>query len=253
MTFTALVMAASRRGPTDPLAVAAGVSHKALTPVAGIPMITRVVQTLRASREIGRIYVSIEKPDLIPPGLDVTWVPSQATLADSVLSAVAAMGEPWPLVITTADNALHTPEMIDVFCRETAAADADVTLGITPASVILAKYPDGVRAFHRFRDGEASGCNIYAMKTRKGLAAAQAFAGGGQFGKKKYRILFAFGVFAFVLHMLRLLTLDQAMGRIGKAFGLKCRAVRLMYAEAPIDVDNPRDLAMTEKILAQRT
>ena len=45
--MNALILAGSR-GPDDPMARAAGVSHKALLPVAGVPMLLRVVEALRA-------------------------------------------------------------------------------------------------------------------------------------------------------------------------------------------------------------
>src|SRR4051812_19422508 len=105
MTFTALVMAASRRGAADPIAQATGVAQKSLAPVAGIPMLSRVLASLRASAAVGRIFVSIERADLLAglPGSDgAVAVPSAATLSDSVFAAVAAMPTaPWPLLITT--------------------------------------------------------------------------------------------------------------------------------------------------------
>ena len=61
--FTALVLAGSR-GPDDPVARAAGVAHKCLAPVAGVPMAVRVVQALAASPGIDRIAVALEDPAL---------------------------------------------------------------------------------------------------------------------------------------------------------------------------------------------
>ena len=60
---TALVLAGRRSGGADPMAAAAGVSHKALLPVAGVPMLLRVVSALRASPSVGRIVVCIEAPE----------------------------------------------------------------------------------------------------------------------------------------------------------------------------------------------
>ena len=252
MTFTALVMAASRGGAADALARAGGTTHKSLVKVAGIPMLTRVIAALSASPSIGRIYVSTQDPT-DAAGTPATVIPSRPTLADSVIAAAAAMGDgAFPLLITTADNALHTPAMIEAFCAATRNAACDVTVAMTPAEIILARYPTGARAFHPFKDGPASSCNLYALCNPRALAAAQSFAGGGQFGKKPWRLIGAFGVATFALYKLRRLTLDDAMRRIGRAFGLNVRAVRLMYAEAPIDIDTPEDLALAEKILATR-
>ena len=139
--------------------------------------------------------------------------------------------------------------MVDFFCAQSRAAGADVTVGMTPAAAILAKYPSGFRAFHRFKDGAASSCNIYGLMNARALAAAQAFAGGGQFGKKPWRVLQAFGFGTFALHLLHRLTLESAMTRIGHAFDLDVHAIDMPYAEAAIDIDSLEDLALAEKIL----
>ena len=56
---TALVLAGKRDGATDPLAQAAGVTHKCLVPVAGQPMLVHVIDALAASERIGQIRVAI--------------------------------------------------------------------------------------------------------------------------------------------------------------------------------------------------
>ena len=54
-----LVLAGSR-GPTDPVASAAGLPHKALVPVCGVPMLERVVSTLFAAESIGHVIISAD-------------------------------------------------------------------------------------------------------------------------------------------------------------------------------------------------
>jgi len=259
--MTALVLASARRGPADPVAAAEGLGHKCLVDLAGRPMLDRVVTALAAARHIGRIFVSCEDPGLIdalPGGRTLAadgrlaCVPAGPTLTDSVKAAAAAVCEPFPLLVTTGDNALHTPQIIDDFCAQSLASGADVTLGMTPAATLLAAYPDGARAFHRLADGAWSSCNIYALMTPEALATAQVFAGGGQFGKRPRRILAAFGLTALILYRFRLASLDALMARLGRRFGLAIAALRLDYAEAAIDVDNVSDLALTRKILAER-
>ena len=64
-------------------------------------------------------------------------------------------------------------------------------LGLTPASYVLEKYPEGQRAFHRLRCGAYSGCNMYALLTPDGVRGARAFATGGQFAKNPARLIAA--------------------------------------------------------------
>ena len=62
--FTALVLAADR-GPDDPVARAGGMACKSLVPVAGIPMLERVIGALEASPWVDKIAVSLRDTDLL--------------------------------------------------------------------------------------------------------------------------------------------------------------------------------------------
>ena len=60
--FSALVLAGSRGGKGDDLAAAQGEQHRALIPVRGVPMLVRVIRTLRAAPSVGPLIVSIDDP-----------------------------------------------------------------------------------------------------------------------------------------------------------------------------------------------
>ena len=190
--YTALVLAASR-GNRDPLAQAGGVSHKCFIDIAGQPMLRRVVGSVWDSGRVKQVIVQIEpesieeaKEILKPLGIDehMVFTPSSTSIGASVFAAVEAFPEALPLIITTGDNALHTGELVKYFCDQLDSCDADGALGLTPAEYVLAKYPEGNRAFHRFRDGGFSSCNLYAFLTPQAVKGAAVFNGGGQFGKK---------------------------------------------------------------------
>ena len=258
---TALVLAASRRGAEDTVAKIQGLSHKCLVVLDGVVMLERVVRAIKAAPSIGRIYVSIESEALLRsvPALnamlengDIHYVESADNLYLSVTKAIGAIDEPWPVVITTGDNALHTTEMIEHFCNELDASGADAAAGMTPASVILEAYPEGKRAFHNLKDGGWSSCNLYALTSDKALVSAKVFEGGGQFGKKPQRILKAFGLLFMLLYRYRLATMDGLAARLSRRWNMQIRVIRMPYADAPIDVDNPADFALTERILRSR-
>lgn len=258
---TALVLAASRRGPADAVAKIQGVSHKCLVTLDDVVMLERVVSEIKNARGIGRVFVSIESEELLRtvPALakmldkgEIQYVPSAENLYLSVADAAARIEDPYPLVITTGDNALHTTEMVDHFCREIAEHHPDTAVAMTPASVILEAYPEGKRAFHNLKDGGWSSCNLYALMNDKALKAAKVFEGGGQFGKKPQRIMKAFGLFFMLLYRYKLATIDQLAARLSKRWSMDVRVVRMPFADAPIDVDNPGDFELTERILKTR-
>ena len=256
--FTGLVLAASR-GNLDPLAQAGGVSHKCFIDIAGQPMLRRVVEAVMASGRIGRTIVAIEPESMaeakqiladLPRAETIEYVASRENIGSSV-SAVATR-ELLPLVITTGDNALHTPEMVRYFCDALDEVREDGAIGLTPAKYILEKYPEGNRAFHRFRDGAFSSCNIYALLTEKSLEAPRVFNSGGQFGKKPKRLIGAFGIFAFLLYKSRLFTLRTVLKALSRTVGVRTAPVLIPFAEGPIDVDRMQDWELANRIIRER-
>ena len=256
--YTGLVLAASR-GNLDPLAQAGGVSHKCFIDVAGQPMLRRVVAGVLGSGRIGRTIVAIE-PDSIDEAKAILaglagaerleFVASRENIGASV--AAIATPELLPLVITTGDNALHTAEMVRYFCDALDGVTADGALGLTPARYVLEKYPEGNRAFHRFRDGAFSSCNIYALLTPRSLNGPRVFDGGGQFGKKPRRLIGAFGLFAFLLYKSRLFSLRTVLAALSRTVGLRTAPILMPFAEGPIDVDRMQDWELANRIVRER-
>ena len=253
-----LVLAAQRPGVTNPLAEAAGVSHKCIMPMHDRPLIEHVLSTLEAMPVAERITVSIDDASaldqiplvqkLIADGR-LTIVQSGASLFDSVSDALATP-EAYPVAITTADNALLTPDMLSHFCNHTDGID--VAVAMCRKDVLLATYPDGQRRFHKFADGEWSNCNLYALMTPKALAAAEFFRGGGQFAKSLRRVLDAFGLVNMIAYRFAWFARNKAMDRLSKRSGVTVKAVDMPFPEAPIDVDNERTARISAEILAAR-
>jgi len=257
-SYTGLVLAASR-GTLDPLAQAGGVSHKCFIDIAGQPMLRRVVEGVMGSGRIGRTIVAIEPESIeeakailagLPGAETIEYVESRENIGSSV-SAIASP-ELLPLVITTGDNALHTAEMVRFFCDALDSVSADGALGLTPAHFILEKYPEGNRAFHRFRDGAFSSCNIYALLTPRALNGPKVFNSGGQFGKKPKRLIGAFGLAAFLLYKSRLFTLNTVLKALSRTVGLKTAPILMPFAEGPIDVDRMQDWELANRIVRER-
>jgi hypothetical protein len=256
--YTALVLAASR-GNLDPLAQAGGVSHKCFIDIAGRPMLARVVEAVLQSPRVKRTIVAIEPESMVEareilaplPGAEaIEYVPSRENIGTSV--AAVAREALLPLIITTGDNALHTEEMVTYFCDGLDGLAEDGALGLTPASYVLEKYPEGNRAFHRFRDGAFSSCNLYAILTPAGLDAARVFNSGGQFGKKPRRLIGAFGLTAFLLYKSRLFTLKTVLRTLSRGIGVSTAPVLMPFAEGPIDVDRQVDWDLANRIVAAR-
>ncbi len=258
---TVLVLAASRSGADDPVARLKGTSHKCLAPIDGVVMLERVVQAILDSDVLGQIYVSIESETLLRsvPALQ-SWLdegviriaPVCNNLADSVLAAAEMMEPAFPMVITTGDNALHTPEILQDFVGQFNAQTGDAAAGFTTAETVIADFPEVGLAYHRLKDGGYSSCNLYAFRSDKALTAVKIFEGGGQFGKRPMRIIKAFGISPFILYKFKLATLDQLLQRIARNLGISADVIMLPYSYGPIDVDNISFFEISERALATR-
>ena len=259
--LTALVLAASKKGIEDPVARLQDKTHKCLVSVDGIAMIERVVQTLIDSKCFARILISIEGENLLQ---DLTstqeWlaagtievVQSSGNLADSIMGASKAFDRLLPLVITTADNALHTPQLLCDFVDAFEQGKGDGAVGVTRESTVREAYPDGEFGFFQFKDGGYSFCNLFGIRSSAGLEAATIFRTGGQFRKRPWRMLKVFGVLPLILYRWRLVDLDGFIRRITGKLGIAVDKVLVPYAYGPIDVDNAKTFKFSEQVLAER-
>ena len=154
------------------------------------------------------------------------------------------------MIVTTADNVLLTP----VAVRKVAdrlLAGADGVLAVARKEDVLSAHPQGQRRFYKLTDGSYSNCNLYGMSPR-GLAFAETFRSGGQFAKKPMRIALAVGLVNLLILRSGLISLDRAMRRLGRRFGLRASAVVLEDGAHAIDVDNERTYRIAAQLLERR-
>jgi GTP:adenosylcobinamide-phosphate guanylyltransferase len=238
------------------MAKAYGVSHKCALPVNGVSMLRRVVNALQESRSIASIAISIESPAIVREALaekesDVSVIPSENS---APLSAIVAIKKnaTFPVLVTTADHALLTPEMVDYFCEHAQRNGADFSAGIARAEVIMKAYPQSVRTFFRFGKDRVSGCNLFAIANENGLRILEKWQFLEQSRKKPWRLVAAFGALALIRFAVGALSLDGAFSVVSKRLGVTARPVLMPFAEAAIDVDKSSDLELAEAILKLR-
>jgi GTP:adenosylcobinamide-phosphate guanylyltransferase len=257
--ITAIILAGSRPG-TDPVAKAAGVPSKALVPVAGEPMLSRVAHTLRAHPAVGTILVLAQhgKQLALHPGCQwmlqdscIRFAESSTGISQSIIAAINSGGAPFPLLVTTADNALLNGEMVSSFLE--GAAGSDLAVAMVERRVLLSRYPQSRRTWLKFRGGWWSGANLFWLASGKVRPLLDLWSKVEQDRKKGVRIVGAFGPLLLLGALLRLLDIHQAAAMAGKRFGVAARIVPMPQPEACIDVDKPQDKELVEAILAGRS
>ena len=257
--MNALILAGSR-GPDDPMAKAAGVSHKALLPVAGVPMLLRVVEAVRATAGIDRIHLCIEDADVVlqVPELDALHrdgmlqiVPAAQSPAASVAAALARIGLVQPLLITTGDHPLLTPAILQRFL-DSAPPTCDLAVALAPADVVAAAYPGAIRTFYRFGRRRFSGCNLFLARSPNVARVAEFWRALETHRKRPLRLIWQIGPLALIKVALGLMDVDAAFAYLSRKAGATIRPVELPIAEAAVDVDKPADLELVTQIFAAR-
>ncbi|HEY0293579.1 MAG TPA: NTP transferase domain-containing protein [Hansschlegelia sp.] len=243
MTVTALVLAGVRPGG-DPLAEFAGVSHKALIPIGGVAMLDRVVNALRASGRVGRIAVSIDRPELVTTP-DVEVFRSKASLSESVADAFGRLGA--PLFVTTADHALLEPEWVGYFLDH--VPDVAVTAALARDTVVMAATPDTKRTFLKLADGGFSGCNMFFFRDMAAIKAIEMWRSVEALRKRPLKLLKKLGPRAILDYSLGRLTLARGVAAIERLSGVSAGVVEMPFGRAAVDVDKPADLILVRRLV----
>jgi len=253
MQWHAILLAGSRPGG-DPLAQSYGVELKALIPVAGEPMVRHPAQALLACPDITGVTVLAQQPkriaEAVPADPRLRVMESQGTIAETLLRLCDDPETPWPLLVTTADHALLTPEMIHEVCWD--ATGSDIGIGVVSRRRLLASFPDSRRTWLRFKGEAFTGANLFVLRSEKVRGAVELWRTVEQDRKKVGKLIWSLGPKLFLNLLLRRLTIESLLHKVGVRLGVSIRAVRLSQAQAAIDVDKPSDHEQVERILAAR-
>tara|TARA_R110000787_G_scaffold117206_4_gene227825 strand:+ start:16083 stop:17027 length:945 start_codon:yes stop_codon:yes gene_type:complete len=255
--WTAIILA-GQRPEGDPMAVYCNVKYKALIPINGQTMLERVTRALLASPDVGNIVIMAQSPEDLQSGLapdlaeheGISFVESGDGIATSVHNVIGTAIAPWPVLVTTADNALLTAEILDSFFRS--HNRQDVAVAVVERKTMLAAYPDARRTWLKFRGGAYSGANLFALHNEAAKPAVAFWSSVEKDRKKGWKIFARFGPWLLFRALSRTISFKGAMSDAGRRMTLKAEPIILPIAEAAIDVDKPDDLELVTGILERR-
>tara|TARA_R110002073_G_scaffold266486_1_gene429749 strand:- start:331 stop:1143 length:813 start_codon:yes stop_codon:yes gene_type:complete len=260
-TFVALVLAADRT-TSDPITTYTGAACKAIAPICGTPMILRVLDALEASSQVASIVlcgppesVLSDCPELkqrIESGR-VTWLANLDAPSRSAQRGFEHLDSDTPVLLTTADHALLTTDIVDYFLTESRATNSDATLGLVRHEDIVAAFPDSKRTVMRLRDGGLCGCNLYTFNGR-GRELVTFWRQVEDKRKRPWQLIAHILDLRLILaYLFGLLTLERALKAVSDKLDIQIQAVILPFPQAGVDVDKVEDLHLAESILTNRT
>jgi GTP:adenosylcobinamide-phosphate guanylyltransferase len=251
--WTALLLAGSRPGG-DPLTRSLGVDLKPLLPIGGEPMLLRPLRALLAVKRIVEVRMLTQQVDrlraALPTDERVVVAASDNTIAATLQRIVADPATTFPLLVTTADHALLTPQMVEEFIAGTAGCDLGI--GVVSRSTMLTRFPDAQRTWLRFGRERYSGANLFALRTREARVGIERWRAIEQDRKKGWRVVLQMGWPLFLGSVLRVRDIHQSARGLSRSLGITIKGVVLSDPTAAIDVDKPADFTLVNDILAGR-
>lgn len=258
--FAALVLAADRTNK-DPITQHTGAACKAFAPVDGIPMVIRVLDTLAACDLITTVILCgppeslhMHCPELklrIASG-QVTWIPNLDSPSRSAESGLSQIPSDTPVLLTTADHALLTPDMVQSFLRSSLAIQGDATVGLVRQQDIAAAFPGSKRTVIRLRDGGFCGCNLFTFNPQ-GRALIRFWRQAEDLRKRPWRLIAQVLGFRMVLsYLFGFLTLQKGLQAVSEKSEVKIQGIMLDDPRAGVDVDKVEDLVLAESILKKK-
>lgn len=253
--WTALVLAGQRPG-VDRLAAHFGREAKALIPVAGEPMLARVLRALADTPQIARIIVLAQDAPALLEDPSLEWArgdrriaarPSGRTISGSVRAAIEDPAVGLPVLVTTADNVMLTPATIAEFIA--GAGEADVSVAFVERDNLESTVGPNRRTWLTFRDGAFTGANLFALKGAASAHALTFWEGVEADRKSVLRLAAHFGPVLMMRLLLRRMTLAQALAAAGAKLGASAAPVLLSDGRMGVDVDKPEDHALAERLL----
>jgi GTP:adenosylcobinamide-phosphate guanylyltransferase len=238
----------------DALAERFGERHRCLIPLAGRPLIAHVLQTAAQHPRVASLAVCVEREAFDPVWDVLTRLPGRGSVAlvearEDIAASVRAAAQDWdgPLLVTTADHALLSPESIDAMAD--ALEGCDVTFALARREAVEAAHPSALRSYLTLRDGAFATCDLYGMAHTRFVDAVEVFRGARIGGRESARVLRAIGFVGLALMRLGLESLSGAVVRASRRMGLRVRAVILPDGTQAIDVDNDRTYAIVRDLL----
>lgn len=259
--FTAIVLAGKRPGK-DPVAEAAGVVCKSFAPIGDRPMVHRVLDTLAAAQQVGPRILCGPSQSMIEqePGLkaridrgEIKWITSHLTPSLSTYHALQSVPDGLPVLVTTADHALLTTEIVDYFCAKARRMGGDVAVGLTPYEGVMAAFPESKRTGIKFKDGVYSGCNLFAFLNPCAHRAAQFWRQIEQERKRPLKMMRILGWWTVLRYLMGRISLDESLEQISRKLHIRARAILLPFPEAAVDVDSVDDWQFVQNLAKKQS
>jgi len=253
-----LILAGDRPGGS-PLLAHTGVKGKALVPLAGKPVLARVMEAVAAWPRCARIVLVAPKEpayqrlvESTAGGKDVLWMTPQSSLFGSIGDALSLDGV-WQDqgLIVSGDHGLAVSTWFDQVLAGLGGS-ADLVVGMADWEAVMSAYPGSKRTRYRFQDGSVCGGNVFAFR-RSGMEKILAsWAQVEHQRKRPWRMLSLLGPIHVARYLAGRLTRGEAFDRLSSVVGASVASQLVDDPAIAVDIDSVEDLVLAKRIVRDR-
>ncbi|MBV8600270.1 MAG: nucleotidyltransferase family protein [Candidatus Eremiobacteraeota bacterium] len=250
----ALVLAGGRR---DAVCDGTNAPNKAFVPIGGVPMVERVLRTLRSVPQIERITVVAPSVTLGDPALAAADERREAgdPIVESIERGLTGFDPGELVLLATSDAPLMAPISVEAFAIALWLTQADLVYSIAEKAAHDVIYPGVPHTWARMTGGVYCGGALFGMRPRV-LPALRGFLDKLAAARKSpLRLASFFGWDVLVRFALALLSIEAAENRASAILGHEVRA-QIVPPDCAFNVDRKSDIALAERFLdaeSQRT
>jgi hypothetical protein len=178
---------------------------------------------------------------------------SLTTPSSSAFSVLQSLPQNNPVLLTTADHALLTSQIVDFFCDQARRCGCDLAVGLTRYKSVREAFPETRRTAIKFNDDAYSGCNLFGFLNQRSHRAAAFWRRIEQERKKPLRVMRALGWWSVLQYVLGQLSLAQGLERLSTKIDIHVRAVLLPFPQAAVDVDSADDWHFVQQLVKKQS
>jgi molybdopterin-guanine dinucleotide biosynthesis protein A len=226
---------------------------KALLEIAGVPMIQWVLDALNQAETIQNIViVGLAEGSEFRSQKSLHFVPDQKSMLENIRTGIrkAVVVNPRTefILVVSSDIPAITGEIVDWSVRTSMETDHDLYYTVIPRETMETRFPGSNRSYIRLKDLDVCGADMNMVRAEVAIGRDEIWNKLIAARKNVLKQTALIGYDTLILLLLRRLTLEKAVGIVGKRLGLKGRALISPYAEVGMDVDKPHqfDILRTE-------
>jgi len=250
----AIILAGGIPQPNEPLYSYTRGDPKALTDVAGKPMIQWVLDALSDAKHVDKvIIVGLSPKNELACKKPLHYLSNQGRMLANIVLGVNKSLElnkktDYVLVVS-ADIPALKPEMVDWLVETSMETKDDIYYGVCTREVMETRFPGSNRTYTKLKGIELCGADINITHVRMATEHLDLWESliGTRKSPLKQAGIIGFGTLFQVAT--RSITLEDLVEKVCKRIGIKGRAIIWPYAEACMDVDKPHQLELMREDL----